>query len=535
MIFKPLVILKSILVSSSSFKFLIVTVLALGLFFRFANLDQKIYWYDEAFTSLRISGYTEKVFNGREINVSDLQKFQHLNPERGLIDTVKGLATEEPQLPPLYFVILRFWVELFGDSVAVTRSLSAVISLLAFPCIYWLCRELFESPLVGWIIVLLMAVSPYHILFAQDARMYSLWSVTTLLSSASLLRAIRLKTKMGLATYTVTLVLGFYTHLLTLLTAIGHGLYVVIVGRFRLTKMVTGYLLAPLAGLLVFSPWILVLLNGITQAKKMTNADANTISLWSMVSSWIFQPSRIFLDLNVTKDSHYLSIFFASLSAIILFALIGYSIYSLYKTAPKSTSYFITILIIITPLILSLKGLFSGDARSTTLRYLIPSYMGVQIAVAYLLSRKIFGVSVNVQDRQFWQLATIAIVACGVISCAVSYQSSYWWNKGAFQNLQVAKIVNQSAKPLIVSSGVFSTDGSIVGNILSLSHVLDQKVRLILTVEPEVPTIPSSNYSDVFLYKPSASLIRRFEQEYEIEPTNGEDDVWLRRLIPRLH
>ncbi|MFO5494735.1 MAG: hypothetical protein ACLBM6_19865 [Cuspidothrix sp.] len=35
---------------SASFRFLIATILALGLFFRFANLDQKIYWYDEAFT-----------------------------------------------------------------------------------------------------------------------------------------------------------------------------------------------------------------------------------------------------------------------------------------------------------------------------------------------------------------------------------------------------------------------------------------------------------------------------------------------------
>ncbi|MFO5494734.1 MAG: glycosyltransferase family 39 protein, partial [Cuspidothrix sp.] len=164
----------------------------------------------------------QQVFNGHEIRVRDLQKFQHLNPKKGLIDTVNGLALEEPQITPLYFVILRLWTELFGSSVALTRSLSAVISLLTLPCIYWLCQELFESPLVGWMSVVLVAVSPYHVLFAQDARMYSLWTVTTLLSSASLLRAMRIKTRTGWAIYTVTLVLGLYTHLLTLLTAIGH-------------------------------------------------------------------------------------------------------------------------------------------------------------------------------------------------------------------------------------------------------------------------------------------------------------------------
>jgi hypothetical protein len=36
-------------------------------------------------------------------------------------------------------------VQLFGDSIAVTRSLSAVFSVLALPCMYWLSLELFES------------------------------------------------------------------------------------------------------------------------------------------------------------------------------------------------------------------------------------------------------------------------------------------------------------------------------------------------------------------------------------------------------
>ena len=520
--------------SSASFRFLIATVLALGFFFRFANLDKKIYWYDEAFTSLRISGYTEKevvqqVFNGREIYVSDLQKFQHPNPEKGLIDTVKGLALEEPQITPLYFVILRLWTELFGSSVAQTRSLSAVISLLTLPSIYWLCRELFESPIVGWIAVLLVAVSPYHVLYAQDARMYSLWTVTTLLSSASLLRAMRIKTRTSWAIYTVTLVLGLYTHLLTLLTAIGHGIYVFVVEQFKLTKTVTRYLLASLTGLLLFLPWALILFTGISQAEKMTSANEVRRSILSIVTSWVFQPSRIFFDLNVTKDSNNLSILLMSFAALALFALINYSIYYVYVKSPKTTYLFILTLITVLPLILTLKGLFKGGVGSTTMRYLIPSYLGVLIAVAHLLSIKITDIYANIISQKFWQLILTSLLLCGIISCGVSSQALYWWNKGAVQNFYAAQIINQSIQPLIVSSGVFRTDGSIVGNILSLGHVIDPKVRLILTIEPEIPTIPSDS-SDIFLYKPSDSLLRRFEKEYQIDPTKKGDDVWLWRL-----
>ena len=89
-------------------RFLIIIILVLGLFFRFVNLDRKIYWMDETYTSLRISGYTEsevaqQLLEGQVISLQDLHRYQHINPEKNIIDTVKGLASEEPQLaPPLF-------------------------------------------------------------------------------------------------------------------------------------------------------------------------------------------------------------------------------------------------------------------------------------------------------------------------------------------------------------------------------------------------------------------------------------------------
>ncbi|NJQ97125.1 MAG: hypothetical protein HC784_04380 [Hydrococcus sp. CSU_1_8] len=161
---------------------------------------KKYYWIDETVTSLRISGYLKEevnrqVFTGSQISVRELARYQTINSEKNIFDTVKGLAKEEAQLPPLYFILVRLWTQLFGNSIAVTRSLSAFISLLAFPCVYWLCLELFNSPLIGVVAVMLVAVSPFQVLYAQEARMYSLWSVQILLTSAVFLRAIRLNTK----------------------------------------------------------------------------------------------------------------------------------------------------------------------------------------------------------------------------------------------------------------------------------------------------------------------------------------------------
>lgn len=255
------------MISSARWRFLIAVLLVLGIFFRFVNLDRKIYWFDETYTSLRVSGYTEQevigqVFDGSIISVEDLLKYQHTNPEKNLANTIESLAKEDAQHGPVYYIIVRLWVQWFGNSPAVTRSLSAFISLLVFPCIYWLCLELFESPIVGWTAVALIAVSPFHVLYAQEAREYSLWTVTILLSSAALLRAMRLKTKASWRTYAAILALSLYTFLFTGLVALGHGIYVALTERFRLTKISIAYLLSSLAGLLAFLPWLLVVING---------------------------------------------------------------------------------------------------------------------------------------------------------------------------------------------------------------------------------------------------------------------------------
>ena len=86
------------------------------------------------------------------------------------------------------------------------------------------------------------------VVYAQEARPYSLFIMLILLSSAVLLRGMRLKTNNSWAIYAITLVVEFYSHLLLGIVAIAQGTYVVIVERFRFNKKVIGYLLESIAG-----------------------------------------------------------------------------------------------------------------------------------------------------------------------------------------------------------------------------------------------------------------------------------------------
>ncbi len=159
---------------SKEVRFFIAILLIIGLFFRFANLEKKVYWGDESSTSRRISGYTleevkQEASNTGAIPVKDLQKYQRPNAEKDLTDMINSLAATAEH-PPLYFLLARFWAQLWGNPVAVMRSLPALISLLAFPCMYWLCVELVELPLVRWMATGPIAISPFHIFYLSTGQ-----------------------------------------------------------------------------------------------------------------------------------------------------------------------------------------------------------------------------------------------------------------------------------------------------------------------------------------------------------------------------
>ncbi|HAJ62384.1 MAG TPA: hypothetical protein DCP31_26655 [Cyanobacteria bacterium UBA8543] len=501
-------------------RFLIIAILVLGIFFRFVNLDRKVYWCDETYTSLRIAGYTteevvQQVFNRKVIDVKALQKYQHPNSEKSVIDTINGLATEEPQHSPFYYVMARFWVQMFGSSVAVVRSLSALISLLTFPCIYWLCLELFGSPLTGWISIALISVSSLHILYAQEAREYSLWTVSILLASASLLRAMHKQTKLSWGIYAITLALSFYSFLFSIWMAIGHGFYVVLTEGFQLSKRVTSYLLASLVSILLFAPWFIVVLNNY-KVYTSTVSIQRKLPLELLLQSWGRNLSFLFFDSQVFSaqvfSDKYPSNFWHLLTFVvcITLVLVGYSIYFLITKTPERIWLFILTLMVSAALPLVFIDLYLGWRLSSLSRYLIPSCLGIQLAVAYLITTKITDVYIKMWQQKLWKFFAIALISVGVLSSTVSTQAETAWTKGSYDNPQIARIVNQVKRPLLIGYS------SAMCDIFSLSYLVNPNVNfLLLPIFPGskllIPNIPG-NFSNVFLFDPhSAKFLYKFK------------------------
>jgi uncharacterized membrane protein len=516
-------------------RFLIVVVLVMGIFFRFANLGNKVYWIDEGYTSLRISGYTESEFiqelgDGKIKEIKDLQKYQHINAEKSVFDTVKGLALEEPQLAPLYFVAARFWVQLFGDSIAVTRSLSAVFSVLALPCMYWLCLELFESSLTAWLAVAILAVSPFQVVYAQEARPYSLFIMIILLSSAVLLRGMRVKTNSSWAIYAVTLAVGFYSHLLFGMVAIGHGIYVLIVEKFRFNKTVIGYFLASIAGLIALSPWIIVFLKKSGNAGDKTSWLSLRRPLSELIKNWVLNINNQFVDVGFYWNLPRPYLISTLPVILIILIMVGYSFYLLVSKNKMRVWLFVVTLTCVTVGIFLPADLIWGGIRSINTRYMIPCYLGMQISVAYLFTQ----VQITTQLQKLWRVALVVLLSIGIASCCLYVSADNWWNKsGSLLNVSIARTINSASKPLIITD--FSDYTVLdIGNLLGISDLIDPQTKLLL-MSPKNVQIPG-NFNEVFLYSISPELNTQIAKsnQYKIQTIYADhDEIILGKIVKK--
>ncbi|HBL14552.1 MAG TPA: dolichyl-phosphate-mannose-protein mannosyltransferase, partial [Cyanobacteria bacterium UBA11162] len=292
---------------------------------------------------------------------------------------------------------------------------------------------------------------------------------------------------------------------------IGHGIYILITQGWRWSKGLIAYLLSSLFGLVLFVPWLVIVIQHFSKFVENT-ASVNSSREGFLPLFWGLNLSRIFVDVNqgISPFSplHYLSAFLA-----------GYALYYLYRKTPLDTWLLIITLIGVTGTALIVPDLILGGRRSTITRYAIPCYLGIQIAVSYLIATKITATKLDKTIVKRWQYGAIALFFCGIVSCAVSSQFPVWWHKSRSKsqyNPQVAQVINQAERPLVITD-------QIPGIVFSLSHLLKPEVHLQLLTKPKVPDIPN-HFNSVFVYRPSERLQRRLEKNTDLkieeEPTS---------------
>jgi uncharacterized membrane protein len=151
---------------------------AIAFILRFANLDSKPLWTDEFSTLVFSLGNSFRgVPINRAIDLSTLLQPLQLGSDADTADVLRNLLLESNH-PPVYFMLAHWWMRLFGPTedslVWIGRALPALLGVISVPAIYFLGKFAFSSRLVGQCAAAMMAVSPYGIYLAQEARHYTL-------------------------------------------------------------------------------------------------------------------------------------------------------------------------------------------------------------------------------------------------------------------------------------------------------------------------------------------------------------------------
>jgi mannosyltransferase len=91
--------------------------------------------------------------------------------DRPLLDVFDALRMDGS--PPLYYLLLHFWMPVAGRTEEATHALSLLFALASIPVAWWGARAMFGDR-AGWTAALLAAVNPFLTQYAQETRMYAL-------------------------------------------------------------------------------------------------------------------------------------------------------------------------------------------------------------------------------------------------------------------------------------------------------------------------------------------------------------------------
>jgi uncharacterized membrane protein len=164
---------------------------------------------------------------------------------------------------PLYNLFLALWIRVAGISEIAVRFPSAVAGVLAIPVLYVLVRRVSDAT-TALFAAGLLAISPYHVWYSQEAKMYAILVLEALLSTLLLVEALDRNRPRWWVGYALVTTLMFYTHVASVLVFVGQSLYVVATRRAWRGRE-RGWLLAAAALTLPYVPialWALRVVSG---------------------------------------------------------------------------------------------------------------------------------------------------------------------------------------------------------------------------------------------------------------------------------
>ncbi|MGB7413439.1 MAG: glycosyltransferase family 39 protein [Thermosynechococcaceae cyanobacterium] len=498
---------------------LILLLILLVALLRFVNLGTKPYWYDEVITSLRISGYTTtdvyEFSRSGQKTFGSIKFFQCVNQDRNLEDTFNSLITDSSH-PPLYFGLLYYWIKFTGCSVSNIRLFSAGVSLLIIPLSYALALEIFSSSAIALLATTLMANSPVLLIYAQEARSYSLLIVLSLLSSLILFRIQNKRKTFDVCCYTLVSAAGLYCHTLYYLVIIAQGVFCLFYSSPHQQEVLFDswlkrmkyhcrrnqqIFMSLLISWVLFLPWLVKVIhqNGFTVRVGADGSwkEFSIDTLWQRIilnfSNLIYDfdnPLKTAIFTKPPINSSLLNLGWENI-IVVVFAVVVILFSLLYTLRKNYFNRLILLFLLATPSLLFLfKDLVVGGSLSMVIRYQLLTTCCIYFSLAYCFV-DCFKKNKNKTLVRNGIIGLITVVLLLQTYSNWGYLTApTWWSKPKdYQIKEYAAVVNQSPSPIVL---VEASPRAMI-NLIKLTHVLNPSTPFRLVANEDLSKMLRQN------------------------------------------
>jgi uncharacterized membrane protein len=195
--------------------------------------------------------------------------------KHSVVEILKGTAAD--QHPPLYYLLLRLWL-IFGSGVTYARLLSVIIGVINVGQVLHFGKKS-AGIAIGLLGGLLVAVSPMHVWYSQEIRMYILLVSLTTASTTALWWALRGNQIYRWILFCLFSTLALYTHYFAAFVLLAQGIWVLNwVWKQRAKRSLWYWIGSVVATGILFLPWLPVAINQ-TRLHTMTWVESPTLNV----------------------------------------------------------------------------------------------------------------------------------------------------------------------------------------------------------------------------------------------------------------
>jgi hypothetical protein len=174
------------------------------------------------------------------------------------LSAIPGIMRQDGS-PPLFYLLLHFWMLMVGNGMAATHWLSEIFAVLTVPIGYWGGLKI-AGKRAGLMTAALMASSAFLDYYSQETRMYALMSLLGLFGTIGFVRGFVFRERRYVIMFSLSEAAMLYTHNWAIFFGVGSALSLAVLYRISgdeiRQNLIRDAIYAYVGAAILFVPWL---------------------------------------------------------------------------------------------------------------------------------------------------------------------------------------------------------------------------------------------------------------------------------------